>query len=59
MNQIKPPGNLSCTGNVAEQWRRFKQAFELYLCAIGAEGKGDKQKIAILTVTDSSRCRSP
>ena len=51
MDQIKPPSHLQCTGNVGESWRRFIQAFELYLMAIGADSKSDKQRIAIfLTV---------
>ena len=48
MEQIKPPAELKLTGNVEEQWRRFKQRFTLYLTAIGATEKDDKQKIALL-----------
>ena len=47
MDQIKPPSQLQCTGNIGESWRRFIQAFELYLMAIVADSKSDKQRIAI------------
>ena len=47
MDQIKPPSDLQCTGNVGESWRRFIQAFELNLMAIAADYKSDKQRIAI------------
>jgi len=47
MDKIQPPPNLSLTGNVHENWKRFKQRFELYLVAIGAAKKSDEQKIAL------------
>lgn len=48
MEQLKPPTELKFTGNVEEQWRRFKQRFTLYLTAIGAAEKDGEQKIALL-----------
>ena len=39
MDLIKPLSHLQCTGNVGESWRRFIQAFELYLMAIAADSK--------------------
>ncbi len=48
MDQIPPPSALQLTGNVAENWKRFRQRFELYLTAIGAGETPDTQKIAIL-----------
>ncbi len=48
MEQLQPPSELKLTGNVDENWRRFRQRFELYILAIGADTKPDKRKIAIL-----------
>ena len=51
MNNIQPPPNLNLTGNLQENWKRFKQRFELYLQAIEADEKSDERKIALfLTV---------
>ena len=51
MNNIQPPPNLNLTGNLQENWKRFKQRFELYLQAIEADEKSDEWKIALfLTV---------
>ena len=35
-------------GNIAENWRTFKQEFELYILAAGHDTKPPKQKIALL-----------
>ena len=45
---IAQPEELNLTLNVAENWRHFKQEFELYLVAAGLDTKADKQKIALL-----------
>ena len=45
---IAQPNALNLTGNVAENWRYFKQEFELYLVAAGLDTKPDKQKVALL-----------
>ena len=42
------PSPLSFEGNVAENWRRFKQKFEIYLVASGYAGKSKKEKTCIL-----------
>ena len=34
MEGLKPPGELSFVGNVAENWRKWRRAFENYLLAI-------------------------
>ena len=34
MEGLKPPGELSFVGNVAENWRRWRRTFENYLLAI-------------------------
>ncbi|KAM4771141.1 LOW QUALITY PROTEIN: uncharacterized protein WCC33_002970 [Rhinophrynus dorsalis] len=39
MEGLQPPPKLQLTGNVAENWRRFKQRFELYPSAIDADRK--------------------
>lgn len=48
MDSLRPPRELSFTGNVAENWRRFKQRFELYMIASGASSQKDDVKVAIL-----------
>ena len=51
MYQIRPPSELKLTGNISESWKSFDQRFSLYMQAVGADDKSDKQKIAIfLTV---------
>ena len=45
---IGQPNALNMTGNIAENWRYFKQEFELYLVAARLDTKPDKQKIALL-----------
>ena len=39
---------LSFDGNTPENWRRFKQQYQIYLTALGSEKKDDSIKIAIL-----------
>ena len=51
MENLRPPSELKLSGNVDDNWKRFKQRFELYLLAIGADEKGDARKVGIfLTV---------
>ena len=45
---IAQSNSLNLTGNIAENWRYFKQEFELYLVAAGLDTKPDKKKIALL-----------
>ena len=42
MDQLNPPQQLSLTGNLAETFKRFKQAFEIYSTASGLEAKSKK-----------------
>ena len=42
------PSLLILEGNVAENWRRFKQKFEIYLVASGHDKKTKKEKTCIL-----------
>ena len=51
MEQFKPPSPLILTGNVAENWRRWEQRFQLYMIATGASAKDEEVKIAILLHT--------
>ena len=49
MEHFQPPPALDfSTRNLAENWRRFKQRFELYLEAIGKSNAKNKTKNAIL-----------
>ena len=47
-SDFKPPEALSLEGNPAENWRRWRQRFELYLAAKEATEKADSIKIAML-----------
>lgn len=47
MDKLELPGVLSLTGNVTENWKKFKQRFDVYMTATGAAEKGDKQKACI------------
>lgn len=47
MQALQPPPVLQLTGNVAENWRKFKQRFELYLTAIGADEESAKTKASV------------
>lgn len=47
MQALQPPTNLQLTGNVVKNWRRFKQRFQLYLSAIGADEKDKKMKASL------------
>ena len=48
MDKLEPPAGLILTGNVAENWKKFKQRFDVYMTASGAGEKEDKQKACIL-----------
>ena len=48
MDKIQSPGTLSFAGNVAENWRKWKQRFELYLTASGIDAKDQKIQSATL-----------
>ena len=47
MDKLEPPAGLTLTGNVSENWKKFKQRFDVYMSASGADGKGVKQKACI------------
>ena len=48
MESIRQPNELILTGNLAENWRRFKQEFKQYLIATGLGNKSEEQKMALL-----------
>nr|XP_008111816.1 PREDICTED: uncharacterized protein LOC103279281 isoform X1 [Anolis carolinensis] len=48
MESFRPPPPLAMQGNLAENWRRWEQAFQLYLAAAGLENVSKKRQIAIL-----------
>ena len=48
MDSFHKPSALSFDGNTSENWRRFKQQFDIYVTASGSEKKDDTVKIAIL-----------
>lgn len=48
MDNAKVPGPLRLDGNISENFRKFKQNFEIYLLAAGLHEKDNKLKTAIL-----------
>ena len=48
MDSFHKPSALSFDGNTSENWRRFKQQFDIYVTASGSEKKYVEVKIAIL-----------
>ena len=48
MDVIKPPKPLKLTGNIDYAWIQFKQAFQLYLTATGANDDSGERKVALL-----------
>lgn len=48
MNQYRKPSELKLTGNVAENWKRFRQEFEIFLTASGLDEKSDKRKVMVM-----------
>ena len=46
MDQFQHPEPLSLQGNLAENWRRWKQRFQLYMVASGKDTKSDGVKSA-------------
>ena len=48
MEKISPPPSLQLAGDIAGNWRKWKQRFQLYLQAIGKEDSSSKMKNAIL-----------
>ena len=48
MEQFKPSSPLSLEGNTSENWKRWKQRFELYLKATEADRKDKEIQVAIL-----------
>lgn len=47
-SNILIPGPVVFKGNVAENWRKYKQRFKLYLQASGKHAKPYELKIALL-----------
>nr|XP_054602637.1 uncharacterized protein K02A2.6-like [Nothobranchius furzeri] len=48
MDKLSPPSSMQVIGNLAENWKRFKQRFNIYLTASGAGGDDEKLKAHIL-----------
>ena len=48
LDKLGPPASLIFDGNIAEQWKIWRQELELYLTATESDGKGDKGKTSIL-----------
>lgn len=48
METFKPPEQLELSGNIADNWRRFKRRFDIYMDARSSVNKGDRTKTSIL-----------
>ena len=48
MDKLSPPTPMQFTGNLAYNWKRFKQRFEIYLAASGIGGRDEKVQAQIL-----------
>ena len=48
MDKLSPPEQMSFKGNVAENWCKWKQCFELFLAASRLSEKDDKVQSATL-----------
>ena len=49
MDKLSPPTPMPLTGNLTDNWRRFKQRFNIYMAASGCGAKkDDKVKASIL-----------
>ena len=46
--EFRPPDRISLSGNLADNWRLWKQGFMLFMTATESDGKVDKIKIAML-----------
>lgn len=42
MDKLSPPSCMQLTGNLADNWKRFKQRFNIYLAASGAGADDEK-----------------
>lgn len=51
LSGLNPPGELSISGNVAEQWEKWKQRFDLYISAVGIDLKKDEGRLVSLLLT--------
>ncbi|XP_044005924.1 uncharacterized protein LOC122850945 [Aphidius gifuensis] len=47
MDNLKQPKLMSMDGDLALNWKKFKQAFELYLLASGGSTKDEKIQVAV------------
>ena len=50
------PKPMNWTGNVAENWRRWEQRFDLYRLASGASEKSSKTQVALLLHIMGEEC---
>ena len=57
MDKLEPPQILSLEGNVRENWRRWRQEFELYLVATESDKKSEKIKSSILLTCIGQQAR--
>ena len=51
MEHVKPIGSLRMEGNIAENWRKWKQRWTLYAKASGADAKDEETQCAVFLHT--------
>jgi hypothetical protein len=47
ISTLQPP-SMDFSGNIADNWRKFRQRFELYIDATGLSEKTEKRKTSVL-----------
>lgn len=48
MEHVKQVNNLNLNGNLADNWKRFRKNFEIFLEAAGLSEENDSKKVAVL-----------
>ena len=48
MDRFTPPEPMQFTGNVDDNWKRWKQELEFYMAATESDAKAEKVKSSIL-----------
>lgn len=48
MGSVKTPKTLSLNGNISENWRKFRQNFEIFMVASGKNKESEDIQVAVL-----------
>lgn len=58
LSAFKAPKELDFSGNVAQNWKRFKDDFDIFMCASGLDEKSGKRKVSCLLNLAGTRARA-